>query len=212
MLPLLHDLAGETVLVLGGGRVGARRARTFAAESEVLVVSPAFVDRSFGDARRVRAAPGPDVVAGWVERVAPALVVAATDDPAVNDAAERAARERGLLYNRADRAGERDASNVAVPSILRDGEVVVGLSTGVPALTKVLRQRVEREVEGAGELARLTAELRRDLRDQYPPERRRAALRAVVRSDEVWKALGDGVANPEQIVDEIVSQELGESP
>nr|WP_305794581.1 NAD(P)-dependent oxidoreductase [Halomarina rubra] len=211
-MPLLHDLADESVLVFGGGRVGARRARTFAVESDVVVVSPAFADRSFGDARRVRAEPSPDDVAAWVERVAPVLVVAATDDTAVNAAVERAAAERGLLYNRADRAGERAPGHVAVPSIVRDGEVVVGLSTGVPALTKVLRQRVEREVQGAGELAVLTAELRRYLRDQYPPEQRREALRAVVRSERVWKALGDGVANPRQIVDEIASDALGESP
>ena len=212
MLPLLHDLTGETVLVLGGGRVGARRARTFAAESAVVVVSPTFVDRPFGDADLVRAAPEPGEVCDWVDRVTPALVVAATDDEAVNAAVERCARERGLLYNRADRSGERDPDHVAVPSIVRDGEVVVGLSTGVPALTKVLRQRVESEVEGAGELAALLTDLRRDLRDQHPPDERRAALRAVVRSDRVWKALGDGVANPRQIVDEIVSDQLGESP
>jgi precorrin-2 dehydrogenase/sirohydrochlorin ferrochelatase len=212
VVPLLHDLTGETVLVLGGGRVGARRARTFAVESDVVVVSPAFADRSFADAQRIRAAPAPDEVPAWIDRVDPVLVVAATDDAAVNDAVERAASERGLLYNRADRTGERDPSNVAVPSIVRDGEVAVSLSTGVPALTKVLRQRVEREIEGAGELAALTAELRDALRDRYPPERRREALRAVVRSDRVWKALGDGVANPRQIVDEIVSDTLGESP
>jgi precorrin-2 dehydrogenase/sirohydrochlorin ferrochelatase len=212
MIPLLHDLADESVLVLGGGRVGARRARTFAAESDVVVVAPTFCDRSFGDVERVRAAPTADEVPSWLDRLAPALVVAATDDPAVNAAAERAAHERGLLYNRADRAGERDPHHVAVPSMVRDGRVVVGLSTGVPALTKVLRQRVEADIDGAGELAALTAELRRELRDEYSPERRRAALRAVVRSERVWKALGDGVANPRQIVDEIVSEELGESP
>nr|WP_282594613.1 bifunctional precorrin-2 dehydrogenase/sirohydrochlorin ferrochelatase [Halomarina salina] len=209
---MLHDLSDETVLVFGGGRVGARRARTFAAESRVVVVSPAFAERSFGDADRVRAAPGPDEVGDWVERFGPALVVAATDDEAVNAAVETSARDRDLLYNRADRAGERDPDHVAVPSIVREGEVVVGLSTGVPALTKVLRRRVEREVEGAGELATLLAETRRDLRAEHPPERRRAALRAVVRSDRVWKALGDGGAKPRQIVDEIVSEHLGESP
>ncbi|MWG35036.1 NAD(P)-dependent oxidoreductase [Halomarina oriensis] len=212
MLPLLHDLAGESVLVFGGGRVGARRARTFAVESDVVVVSPTFSEHGFGDARRVRAAPSPDAVAEWVDRVDPVLVVAATDDTAVNATVERVAAERGLLYNRADRAGARDPCHVAIPSMVRDGDVVVGLSTGVPALTKVLRQRIEADVDGAGELAALTAELRRELRDVHPPERRRAALRAVVRSDRVWKALGDGVANPRQIVDEIVSEELGESP
>jgi precorrin-2 dehydrogenase/sirohydrochlorin ferrochelatase len=36
MIPLLHDFSGETVLVFGGGRVGARKARRFAREAKVL--------------------------------------------------------------------------------------------------------------------------------------------------------------------------------
>ena len=212
MIPLLHDLTGERVLVFGGGSVGARRARTFAEEATVVVISPAFGDREFGGASLVRARPSPADVDGWIERAAPALVVAATDDEAVNDGVAAAARERGLPFNRADRSGERDHRNVAVPSIVRDGPVVVGLSTGSPALTRELRTRVEREVDGAGELAALTARLREDLRDEYSREERRTALRAVVRSERVWKALGSGDAKVDQIVVEIVTEQLGDSP
>lgn len=213
MIPLLHDFAGETVLVFGGGRVGARRARTFAEEADVVVVSPTFVggdgedgdgSDAFGGAERVQAAPSPDEAGEWVERVGPALVVAATDDAAVNDAAARAARDRGLLVNRADRAGERDAGHVAVPSIVRDGDVVVGISTGVPALTRVLRERVAECVAGAGEMAALAGELREELRERYDAGRRRAALRAVVRDTTVWTALDTGRTKARQVADGVV--------
>ena len=67
MIPLLHDFTGTTVLVVGGGRVGARKARRFAREARVVVVSPAFVDDAdFGGAERVRAALDPD---DWPELV-----------------------------------------------------------------------------------------------------------------------------------------------
>lgn len=210
MQPLLHDFEGERVLVFGGGRVGARRARTFrAAGARVIVVSPAFAGADFGGAEQVRAAPGPDAVAGWLDRVAPALVVAATDDGDVNNAVAAAADERGTLCNRADHSGARDPGRVAVPSTVREGPVVVGISTGAPALTRVLRQRIEETVRAAGELAPLVGRLRGRL-DGLPADRRRAVLRRVVRSDRVWKALGSGTTNPEQTVDEIVSEELGE--
>ncbi|MFC6768071.1 NAD(P)-dependent oxidoreductase, partial [Natrinema soli] len=39
MIPLLHDFTNATVLVFGGGHVGARKARRFAREARVLVVS-----------------------------------------------------------------------------------------------------------------------------------------------------------------------------
>jgi precorrin-2 dehydrogenase/sirohydrochlorin ferrochelatase len=55
VIPLLHDFRGTRVLVVGGGRVGARRAHGFAREAEVVIVSPDFVDAEVGDAQRVRA-------------------------------------------------------------------------------------------------------------------------------------------------------------
>jgi precorrin-2 dehydrogenase/sirohydrochlorin ferrochelatase len=200
MIPLVHDLSDETVVVFGGGPVGARKARRFAREARTVVVSPAFADRDFGDAERVRAAPAPDEVSDWVERFAPALVVGRRDDD-VNDAVVAAARDAGTLVNRADRSGERDAGSVVVPATVEDGDVSVAITTGgaSPALSKHLRERVEAELAGAGEMAALTAELRAELKasDRSPAERR-DAIRAVVRDPSVWKALRTGDANPRQ--------------
>ncbi|MFC6729041.1 NAD(P)-dependent oxidoreductase, partial [Natronoarchaeum mannanilyticum] len=55
MIPLLHDFSGATVLVVGGGSVGARKARRFAREADVIVLGPDFGDREFGDSELVRA-------------------------------------------------------------------------------------------------------------------------------------------------------------
>lgn len=216
MIPLLHDFEGETVLVFGGGDVGARKARRFAREARVVVVSPEFSRPTgeYGGAERVRAVPGPEDVPGWFDRADPALVVAATDDAAVNDAVERAARERGVLVNRADRAGGRDPGSVVVPATVRDDPVVVAVATGgaSPALSAHLRERVEAELADAGAMADLTADLRGDLNARgVAPERRREAVRAVVKSGRVWKALGDGPANPRQVAENVVSDTIGEN-
>ncbi|MXR39917.1 bifunctional precorrin-2 dehydrogenase/sirohydrochlorin ferrochelatase [Halobaculum sp. WSA2] len=209
MIPLLHDFEGEAVLVVGGGPVGARKARSFAREARTVVVSPAFADRDFGDAELVRAAPAPGEVADWVDRLDPALVVAATDDDAVNGAAERAAREAGALVNRADRSGGRDAGSVVVPATVRDGSVVAAVATGgaAPALSKELRRRIESEIEGAGPMADLVAEIRADLKAaDVPPTDRREAVRAVVGSSEVWKALQEGLSNGRQEADRVMEE------
>jgi precorrin-2 dehydrogenase/sirohydrochlorin ferrochelatase len=198
VIPLYHDFTGETVLVLGGGRVGARKARRFATEATAVVVAPDFAASDYGGAELVRAAPRPEDVAAWVERTDPALVVAATDDAEVNEAAERAARERGALVNRADESGGRDAGSVVVPATVEDGDVQVAISTGgqSPALSKYLREEIEAELEGASEMAALTGDLRSELRaDGYAPTERREAVRAVVRSPRVWKALRRGKTN-----------------
>ncbi|SHG74399.1 precorrin-2 dehydrogenase/sirohydrochlorin ferrochelatase family protein [Halobaculum gomorrense] len=207
MIPLLHDFTDETVLVVGGGPVGARKARTFARESRTVVVSPAFGEREFGDAELVRAAPGPGEVADWVDRLDPALVVAATSDEAVNEAVERAAREAGALVNRADRSGGRDAGSVVVPATVRDDPVVAAVATGgaAPALSKELRRRIESEIDGAGPMADLLAEIRADLKAaNVDPTDRRDAVRAVVGSSAVWKALQEGLSKARQEADRIM--------
>lgn len=213
MIPLLHDFDGETVLVFGGGSVGARKARRFAREAEVVVVSPAFGDADFGGAEQIRAAPDPETVEEWVDRTDPALVVAATDDEGVNDAIEAAARDRNVLVNRADDAGGRDPGSVVVPATVRDDPVVVAVSTGgtSPALSRALRERLEPVVENAGAMADLTADLRADLKTRLPADQRRAVLRAVVRDAELWKALDSGSTNIEQRVSDVISDVTGEN-
>lgn len=218
MIPLLHDFDGQTVLVFGGGSVGARKARRFAREAQVVVVSPTFVgsenDDPFGGAERIRASPDPDDVSDWFERTTPALAVAATDSNAVNEQVERVARDRGVLVNRTDQHGERDPGSVVVPATVRDDPVVAAVATGgaSPALSRYLRQQIETEIADSGGMAELTGELREELQTEgVDPERRRAAIRAVVRSDEVWKALDSGATNGRQVAADVISDVTGET-
>ena len=204
MIPLYHDFTDATVLIFGGGSVGARKAERFAAEADVIVVSPTFDDR-FADAdfptvERVRAAPTPATVADWFDRVDPALAVAATDNSELNAAVAEAAADRDVLVNRTDRAGERSVGSVVVPATVDDGPVSVAISTGgqSPTVSRYLREQLESELENAGAMAELTGRLRAELKGTEPPETRRAMLRAVVRSPAVWKALHTGIANAEK--------------
>lgn len=231
MIPLMHDFSGETVLVFGGGSVGARKARRFAREARVVVVAPEFTEDDYGErvaqeghggneseqdsgsVERVRSAPAPDEVADWVERTGPVLVVAATDNSEVNEAAEVAAREQGALVNRADQSGGREAGSVVVPATVRDDPVTVAVSTGgtSPALSRYLRQQIEDEIAGAGAMAELTAKLRAELKAEgVPPEERRNALRAVVRNPDVWKGLRTGDTNGRQEAERVIRNERGD--
>lgn len=213
MIPLLHDFTGTTVLVFGGGPVGARKARRFAREARVVVVSPAFADADFGGAERVRAAPDDEAVAAWIERTDPALVVAATDDADRNAAIEHAAREHGALVNRTDQHGERDPGSVVVPATVRDDPVIAAVATGgtSPALSRYLRERIEGEIDKSGEMAQLTGELRDDLQDRgVDPEARRDAIRAVVRSARVWKHLDSGRTKARQVAEDVTTDVTGD--
>lgn len=235
MTPLYHDFEGETVVVFGGGTVGARKAAGFADAARVVVVSPRFderlrelvaggsagepLDEAAGESERqaartvrlVRAAPDPNAVGGWIDRVEPALAVAATDDAAVNAAVEAAALDRGLLVNRTDVSGGRDPRSVVVPATVDDEPVTVALSTGgtSPALARALRERVEAEIDGAGAMAELSGSLREELKSEgVAPERRREAVRRVVRSPGVWKALQKGRSNGRDEAEAVIEEVL----
>lgn len=214
MIPLLHDFTDETVLVVGGGPVGARKARRFATEAETVVLSPEFADREFGEAQLVRAAPDTDAIHTWVARLDPALVVAATDDPELNEATETAAEDHGALVNRADDHGEQSFGNVVVPATVRDDPVLMAVATGgrSPALSKHLREEFEREFAGAGAMAELTGTLREELNStDMSTEKRRAAVRTVVRDDDVWKALDSGRSKARQVAADVIEHQMGDT-
>jgi precorrin-2 dehydrogenase/sirohydrochlorin ferrochelatase len=194
VIPLGHDFGGETVLVFGGGAVGARKARRFAREARVVVVSPTFADADFGASEFVRAAPTPADVPAWLDAADPALVVAATDDTDLNAAIASVATERGVLVNRADRSGDRDRGSVVVPATVEDGPVTVAVTTSgtSPAVSRHLRRELASVVDGAGVVATVVGELRDELKRRgVDPERRRAAIRAVAESPAVWTAARD---------------------
>ncbi len=218
MIPLLHDFADTTVLVFGGGPVGARKARRFADEADVVVVSPAFADRSFGDAELVRAQPDPADVTDWFDRLEPTLVVAATNDEQVNEAVAETAQERNVLVNRADESGSREPGSVVVPATVRDDPVLVAIATGgtAPSLSKYLRQDLEETLAGAGEMATVCSALRSELKSRdISPTRRRKVVTDVVNSPAIWTALRTGATNSEQVIEDVLGDNLsagGEKP
>ena len=216
MIPLLHDFTDERVVVFGGGSVGARKARRFAREADVTVLSPDFANADFGGADLVRTWPGPAAVGDWLDRVDPVLVVAATDDDGLNNAIESAARQRGILVNRADESGERDAGSVVVPATIRRDPVTIAIATGArsPALSRVLREHLEDDpcVDNAGAMAELSSELRTELRDRgLDPTTRREVLRDVVKTEGVWKALDTSGSNPRERAVSVISDVIGDT-
>lgn len=146
----LHDVP---VLVVGGGRVGARKvAGLAAAGARVRLVAELIdgaVDRSLLHDERER--PFVDADLDDVR-----LVVTATGDPAVDAAVSAAARARGLWVNAADQPVDCD---FILPAIARSGRVTAAISTDgtSPALAQALRDRVGTLLTEA--VARLAEEL-----------------------------------------------------
>jgi uroporphyrin-III C-methyltransferase/precorrin-2 dehydrogenase/sirohydrochlorin ferrochelatase len=117
--PALLALAGRRVVVVGGGRVGARRARGLAESgADVLVIAPVTELDSDGFAVLPRPYRSGDLAGAW-------FVVAATDDPAVNARVAADAAELRVFCVRADRAG---GGTARVPAVARSGDLTVAVN------------------------------------------------------------------------------------
>ena len=140
--PVNLVLDGRPCLVVGGGRVALRKVEgLLACGGRVTVVAPSI------DAE-LRGLPGVTLVErAWQPGDLDGmwLVIAATDDPAVNGAVYAEGERRGVWVNGAD-----DPANCSftLPSVVRRGDLQVTVSTGgrSPALATWLRRRLEGEI------------------------------------------------------------------
>ena len=125
--PLLLDLEGRRVLVVGGGPVAARRAGgCLDAGAQVVLVAPEVSDDVEASAGRPglevrRRAAVSDDLDGCV------LVHTCTGVPAVDDEVAAQARARGVPCVRADDSARSDAW---VPAVRRRDDVVVAVTAG----------------------------------------------------------------------------------
>jgi uroporphyrin-III C-methyltransferase/precorrin-2 dehydrogenase/sirohydrochlorin ferrochelatase len=125
-LPAFHDLRGARVLVVGAGRVAARRIEALISRgADVTVVAKALSPpvRALAAEGRVRRAPVP-FVPGLLEGVH--LVFAATSDRAANAAVAREARRRNIPVNAAD--APSDCSFI-LPAVTQGDGFVLAVST-----------------------------------------------------------------------------------
>ena len=119
--PLFVDLTGRSAVVVGGGTVGLRRAEALARfGAEVTVISPALSRQAEGVRHAARPYADGDLAGAC-------LAVAATDDPAVNEAVGREARRLGVLFNRSDCPADCD---FFFPALCEGGGMVAGLTGG----------------------------------------------------------------------------------
>jgi siroheme synthase-like protein len=180
---------GRRCLVVGGGRVAARKvAGLLACGAAVTVVAPeahvavaALVEG--GHIQAIEDTPLDIQLRPYRrgEAAGYALVIAATGDESVDDAVHRDAEDAGVWVNVADDASR---CSVVLPAIFRDGDVTVAVTTGgaSPALAGWLRDRTADALgPGLAELAGLLADARRRVHERGQSTERVA-----------WRELLDG--------------------
>jgi precorrin-2 dehydrogenase/sirohydrochlorin ferrochelatase len=186
--PIELDLRGRTVLVVGLGLVGLRKAAGLAAAgARVVAVDPGFGDREAPEGVEVRAE-------AYDARQLEGVSLVVTAAPAVvNRQVVADARRAGVWVCS---ASDPDEGDFTVPAVWRDGPLTLTVSTSgaSPALAAALRDRAAEAIgpEAAG-LAALLAALRPEVLVRVPdPETRRRLLAdwADPRWLDLWRSEG----------------------
>lgn len=172
-LPIFQLVRDKPCLVVGGGATAERKVGSLLrAAAAVTVVAPEVTD---GLARRAQA----HEIHHLPRRFEPAdllgahLVIAATDDRAVNRRIAELAGERDIPVNVAD---DPDACTFLLPSVIDRDPVIVAVSTGKasPVLARYLRTRLESLIPaGYGRLGELCARYRDRVKAGFSQERDR---------------------------------------
>jgi precorrin-2 dehydrogenase/sirohydrochlorin ferrochelatase len=140
--PILVDLRGKKVLVVGGGNVAQRKIETLLEYGASVYV----VSRDLTEALRRTADAGGINVMGYefgeshLDGVF--MVIAATDDSELNQRVSRFARDKGVLVNAVDQPLD---CTFIVPAILRRGDLLIAVSTSgkSPALARKIKEELE---------------------------------------------------------------------
>jgi len=181
--PAILLLEGRLAVVIGGGAVAERKARTLLdAGAKVRVVSSEVTAgiRSRADRGDI------ELVERRYERgdlAGAAAAVAATDDEDVNRGVFAEATDGGIPVNVVDNVS---LCTFIAPSIVRRGDLVVAISTGgnAPALAVRIRERLERDFgEEYARFLELMGELREQVAVPGDQDERAKAWYRVVDSD-----------------------------
>ncbi|MEW9500323.1 precorrin-2 dehydrogenase/sirohydrochlorin ferrochelatase family protein [Jeotgalibacillus marinus] len=149
MQPLIINLKGKKVVIAGGGRIAARKAKVLdAEEAEITFVSPAFSEEVLELARKKgyllisRKAHTSDFQEAF-------LVILATNDREANKTLVRSLPPYQLSCV-VDEGGE---GNVTFPATVRRGHLQVAVTSNgaSPKLTRKLKQELEQQFEQSWE-------------------------------------------------------------
>jgi uroporphyrin-III C-methyltransferase/precorrin-2 dehydrogenase/sirohydrochlorin ferrochelatase len=179
-LPVFLQLRDRPVLVVGGGRVAARKVELLRRTgAKITVVAPVLADdvrelAAKGELHYVNTVFSPGHVTGTV------AVVAATGVPEVNAAVSAAAREQNIPVNVVD---DPVASTFIFPAIVDRSPILIAISSGgqAPVLARRIREQMEAFLPARlGALARFMGERRKAVKRALRTAARRSFWERIV--------------------------------
>jgi precorrin-2 dehydrogenase/sirohydrochlorin ferrochelatase len=203
--PVNLDIRERPCLVVGAGRVGARKVKTLIqCGAMVTVVSPeassSILQLAADKAIVLKERPYRSSDVGGMF-----LVIGATDDETLNRRIHADAEHRHLLCNIADRP---EICNFVLPAIVRRGDFVMAISTAgkSPAFAKHIRKRLEDQYGAEyGELLDLMGAIRsRLLAEAHEPEAHKTLFEQLIAGDLLTLVKNKAVGQIDHLLEKVL--------
>lgn len=174
--PFFMEIGGKKGVILGGGRVAARKVEKLLPFGPVLTcIAPAIEEELEQLSRSGEALTFIYREACEEDLEGACFVIAATDKEEVNAWAAGWCRERHIPVNVVD---DREKCSFFFPALIQEGPLTVGISTDgkSPAAASFVRKTMEQELpEGLGNTIEILGRLRERVLEFLPEQKRRAA-------------------------------------
>lgn len=148
--PIFVDIKNKSILVYGAGKIAARRVKTLLSFGpSIEVIAPeALEEIQRADREKRLVWKKAAYVSGEIPKDV-FMVLAATDDPKINEMIYQECREKGILVNI---CSNRDHCMFQFPGIACKGDLVIGINGGGDDhhLAKRWTDRIKKEVEKDG--------------------------------------------------------------
>lgn len=213
---MLVDLKIENknIVIVGGGSESYRKALSFVeAKTKILVVSEEFSENIKNlyksgkiqlQKKKVRDAE--ELMKSFEQK--PDLIVAVTNNHELNNQIISAAKTKGFMVHAPDNPA---ISDFTLPAVAKIGEVKIAISTSgkSPAMTRALRQKIERTITPEDLLQiKLQSYVRQTLKKTINDQKiRKEILYNIIDNTTVKKLLKEGkISEAEQEAEKIISK------
>jgi uroporphyrin-III C-methyltransferase/precorrin-2 dehydrogenase/sirohydrochlorin ferrochelatase len=191
--PLFHNTKNLKVLLVGGGKIAQRRTKSLldaGVACDILTTAVGEPLRSLvesaGGTVTINAYTNDEVMLGY------GLILAVTDDRAINQEIAQHAKAMGLLVNVADAP---DDGNVIFGATIDRAPLTIAINNGgaSPVLSSILRQQLEQFVPKAyGQLSTLVGRYREQVKQSLPSTTDRSSFWHQVLQGAVAEAVFSG--------------------
>ncbi len=166
-LPIFYDLKGQRCLIVGGGDIALRKADLLMRAGAILRVVSLDLCDALEELIKKNNGEYHQVAYSSEYLTDVTLVIAATDNGAVNIQVSEDAKQRGLPINVVDNPG---LSSFIIPAVIDRSPVVIAVSSGgqSPVLARLLRGKIESVIPASyGRLGSLVGRFREQVKARF---------------------------------------------